>query len=327
MTGWLLIISLLILGGLLSTLGDRLGSRVGKARLSIFKLRPRRTAVFITVLTGSSISALSLGLMLLVSRELRVGLFELNDLQAKLQESREALVPLKKERKNLENRIVSGERELKKLEIDLIALRRGDVVISSGESLASSTLNIKDTNKIKQKIENILQKANLYAYLKMRPGEKPNRRILLVRRDHINRLEEVIKKKGSWIVNIRSAGNVLRGENFIYAFPEVIPNKKIVAKDEVIATITLNPKNMTKLQIQKNIKLLLSSTLAEVKRRGSLTTDIKINKNKINKLVRKLENSQKTLVKLNSISDSDRSTIDTVSVSLETFNLIKNINQ
>ena len=30
MSGWLLILALLILGGVLSTLGDRLGSRVGK---------------------------------------------------------------------------------------------------------------------------------------------------------------------------------------------------------------------------------------------------------------------------------------------------------
>ena len=78
MSGWLLIIALLLLGGVLSTLGDRLGSRVGKARLSLFNMRPRRTAVLITVLTGSLISALSLGLMLLVSRQLRVGLFELD---------------------------------------------------------------------------------------------------------------------------------------------------------------------------------------------------------------------------------------------------------
>ena len=86
MSGWLLIIALLVLGGVLSALGDRLGSRVGKARLSLFNMRPRRTAVLITVLTGSLISALSLGLMLLVSRQLRVGLFELDGLQQKLQD-------------------------------------------------------------------------------------------------------------------------------------------------------------------------------------------------------------------------------------------------
>ena len=88
MTGWLLILTLLVLGAVLATLGDRLGSRVGKARLSLLGLRPRKTAVLITVLTGGAISALSLGLMLLVSRQLRVGLFELNELQDKLRSSR-----------------------------------------------------------------------------------------------------------------------------------------------------------------------------------------------------------------------------------------------
>jgi len=44
-TAWLKILLLLILGGILSTLGDRLGTKVGKARLSIFKLRPKSTAV------------------------------------------------------------------------------------------------------------------------------------------------------------------------------------------------------------------------------------------------------------------------------------------
>ncbi|MEA5474566.1 DUF3084 domain-containing protein, partial [Synechococcus sp. CCY9201] len=91
MTGWLLILVLLVLGGVLSTLGDRLGSRVGKARLSLFNLRPRRTAVLITVLTGSLISAMSLGLMLLVSQRLRVGLFELDQLEQRLQQSRDDL--------------------------------------------------------------------------------------------------------------------------------------------------------------------------------------------------------------------------------------------
>ena len=88
MSGWLLILALLLLGGVLSTLGDRLGSRVGKARLSLMGMRPRRTAVLITVLTGSLISAVSLGFMLLVSERLRVGLFQLDQLEERLQQSR-----------------------------------------------------------------------------------------------------------------------------------------------------------------------------------------------------------------------------------------------
>ena len=89
MSGWLLILAVLVLGGVLSTLGDRLGSRIGKARLSLFQMRPRRTAVVITVLTGSLISALTLGLMVAVREHLRVGLFQLDELETRLRSSRQ----------------------------------------------------------------------------------------------------------------------------------------------------------------------------------------------------------------------------------------------
>ena len=91
MSGWLLILALLVLGGVLSTMGDRLGSRVGKARLRLFNLRPRNTVLVITALTGGLISAVSLGLMLLVSERLRVGLFQLDQIEDRLRQSRGAL--------------------------------------------------------------------------------------------------------------------------------------------------------------------------------------------------------------------------------------------
>ena len=95
MTVWLKILLILILGGILSTLGDRLGTRVGKARLSIFKLRPKSTAVLITVFTGSIISAISFATMVVFDRDLRIGLFQLEDIREK---------------------IIDSEKELKKLE-------------------------------------------------------------------------------------------------------------------------------------------------------------------------------------------------------------------
>jgi uncharacterized protein (DUF3084 family) len=100
-SAWLLILALLVLGGVLSTLGDRLGSMVGKARLSLFNLRPRKTAVVITALTGALISAVSLGLMLLVSERLRVGLFQLDQIEGRLRQSKE---DLQRSRSELERR-------------------------------------------------------------------------------------------------------------------------------------------------------------------------------------------------------------------------------
>ncbi len=387
MNGWLLILALLVLGGVLSTLGDRLGSRVGKARLSLFNLRPRRTAVVITVLTGSLISALSLGLMLLVSRQLRIGLFELDELQAKLQTSRDALktsrlaqsnaerdlqqakldsvqvqnelkkvqkraaelrkelAPLQKQREQLEaekarlsrdiskkdadirrtevelvnvrSRINKAEKELKQLETDLIALRRGDVVLSSGQQLVAATLRLDNPSQARDVINRLLQEANQEAFRRVRPGEEANRQILLVPRSDIKRIEQIIRKPGTWVVNVRSAANVLRGENVVYSFPDVRPNITVVRKGEVLARTTLDQNEQSAETIRNRLNLLLASTMAEVKRRGSLSSGLQIDGGKMNQLGKALLNRPKGQVELEAIALRNSDTADPVAVVLQ----------
>ena len=347
MSGWLLILALLILGGVLSTLGDRLGSRVGKARLSLFNLRPRRTAVLITVLTGSLISALSLGLLLLVSRQLRVGLFELDALQAKLRDSRAALdaaeterrearsaterieaelistrqrsatlrrelEPLQQQKRQLEqernrltadiqardvdiqrteaelrsvrDRIKAGEKELSSLEQDLLALRRGSVVLRSGQALATATVRLEQPGQAKQVVDRLLQEANQTAYVRVRPGETPDRQILLVPRGDVERLQQTLRQSGTWVVSMRSAGNVLRGESVVYAYPDVKPNRTITRVDEVLATTTLEQDERGSEAVRTRLNLLLASAFAEVQRRGSLSEGLQFDGSALNEL-------------------------------------------
>ena len=295
MSGWLLIISLLLLGGILATLGDLLGSLVGKARLSFFKLRPRRTAVLITALTGSLISSISLGLMLLVSSQLRVGLFELESIQAKIK---------------------SGEQDLKKLEQNLFALRRGDVVISSGQPLAISTIELDNPSNAKKEVDLLLQRANYEAYKRVLPGQKPSKRIVKVLRGDIKRLEEIISKPGSWAVNIRSAGNVLLGEKTVYAFPEVRPNINIVSKGEVIVSTSIDLEKINSETLNKQIKLLFESITAEIKRRGSLSLVLRFNSISVNNLAKELLQRKEGKVELEAVSLRRSDTAEPVAVTL-----------
>ena len=296
MTGWLLILSLLILGGILSTLGDRLGTRVGKARLSIFKLRPKSTAVLITVFTGSIISAISFAIMVAFNSQLRVGLFELEDIQAKISER---------------------EDELKKLEKNLFALRRGDVVISSGQSLVTKTIKIDKKDDIKKEIEVILQQANFYAFNLTKTNNSKYRRMLLIRKDHIENLEKIIADSRSWVVSIKSAGNILRGENYVYAFPEARLNKSITKKGEIIATENISLANSDSESIRKKIKILLSSTLAEVKKRGSLSSELKVNATQINNLGKNLVSRKKGNIQIIAKAIENSQSADKVPISLE----------
>jgi uncharacterized protein (DUF3084 family) len=90
-TAYILITAILVLGGLIATVGDRIGTRVGKKRLSLFNLRPKNTAVVVTILTGIVISALTLGILFLVDDGLRKGVFELENIQKDLRRKRDQL--------------------------------------------------------------------------------------------------------------------------------------------------------------------------------------------------------------------------------------------
>ena len=304
MTAWLKILLVLILGGILSTLGDRLGTRVGKARLSIFKLRPKSTAVLITVFTGSIISAISFATMVVFDRDLRVGLFQLEDIREK---------------------IIESEKELKKLEKNLYAFRSGNVVISSGQTLVTKTIKLNKTNDIKKIIESILQQANFYAFNLVKSNQSEYRRILLVRKDDIEKLENKIADNRSWVVRIKSAGNILRGENYVYAFPEVTLNKMITKKGEVIAIENVSLSKSDSESISKKINLLMASTLAEVRRRGSLSSELKINANQINNLGKYLVSIKKGEFQIIARALEDSQSAEKVSVSLELKSLEKSI--
>ena len=304
MTVWLKILLILILGGILSTIGDRLGSRVGKARLSIFKLRPKSTAVLITVFTGSIISAISFATMVVFDRDLRVGLFQLEDIREK---------------------IIESEKELKKLEKNLYAFRSGNVVISSGQTLVTKTIKLNKTNDIKKIIESILQQANFYAFNLVKTNQSEYRRILLVRKDDIEKLENKIADNRSWVVRIKSAGNILKGENYVYAFPEVTLNKMITKKGEVIAIENISLSKSDFESISKKINLLMASTLAEVRRRGSLSSELKINANQINNLGKYLVSIKKGEFQIIARALEDSQSAEKVSVSLELKSLEKSI--
>ena len=296
MTAWLKILLLLILGGILSTLGDRLGTRVGKARLSIFKLRPKSTAVLITVFTGSIISAISFATIVAFDRDLRVGLFQLEDIREKILES---------------------EKELKKLEKDLYAFRSGNVVISSGQTLVTKTIKINKNNDINKIIESILQQANFYAFNLVKTNQSQYRRILIVRKDDIEKLKNTIADNRSWVVRIKSAGNILRGEKYVYAFPEVTLNRVITRPGEVIAIETISLSKSDSESISKKINLLMAATLAEVRRRGSLSSELKINANQINNLGKDLVVQKQGDFQIIARALNKSQSADKVSISLE----------
>ncbi len=96
---------ILVLGGTIATVSDRLGTKVGKARLSLFKLRPRDTAVVVTVMAGSILSAITLAILFATSKPLRTGVFQIDEIQKRLNQARRELKETTQEKNRVETEL------------------------------------------------------------------------------------------------------------------------------------------------------------------------------------------------------------------------------
>ncbi len=68
------IIILVIVSGLIAYIGDILGRRMGKKRLTLFGLRPRHTAIIVTIITGMLIASITLIALLGFNAQIRKAL-------------------------------------------------------------------------------------------------------------------------------------------------------------------------------------------------------------------------------------------------------------
>ena len=94
MYGLFLIMVLVVTGGAIAFIGDRLGSRVGKKKLTMFGLRPKYTSILVTILTGISITTVTLAVMTTVSENVRTALFGMEQLRYSMAETENRLLML-----------------------------------------------------------------------------------------------------------------------------------------------------------------------------------------------------------------------------------------
>ncbi|MFW6301417.1 MAG: DUF3084 domain-containing protein, partial [Bacillota bacterium] len=97
-----LILLLILLSGLIAYLGDQIGMKLGKKRISLFGLRPKYSSIIITVITGMLIAGISIIILLTAYSGLRQALFNINEVLERLDE--------------LDNRLAERTLELEELQ-------------------------------------------------------------------------------------------------------------------------------------------------------------------------------------------------------------------
>ncbi|MBQ4491098.1 MAG: DUF3084 domain-containing protein [Pyramidobacter sp.] len=176
---WKLIVLTLLAGGILSIIGDRIGMKFAKRRVTLWGLRPKYTSSILTAATGTMISLFVIVILAIVSESVRTSLFSMQfiqrqivDLTKQLQESRneqqvssllivEAQQQLDRKQKELngkQNELDSKQRELSEMQL------RSDELRQATERLAAERASLEeDVKRIRDNLGR-LQEGRIVAF-------------------------------------------------------------------------------------------------------------------------------------------------------------------
>ena len=113
----------------------------------------------------------------------------------------------------------------------------------------------------------------------------------------------------------------MKGDNFVFVYPELLQNKIIVRSGEVITSAIFEKNNLEYKNINSIIKTLLTTTRDKIKLRGSIVSEINTKGDFIKKIRDSLEINQSNKYRFEVVSLRDSKTADLIIVELKITNL------
>jgi uncharacterized protein (DUF3084 family) len=148
LSGIVLIVALVIVSGVIAYVGDIVGRRMGRKRLSLFGMRPRHTAIAVSVVAGMSITIMTLAVAMGVSEDVKDGFLRVSAMRQQHNELSQRLVQLDRELKRREQefdrRRKAADEQLRDTETDLSETRSSldettDRLVREQEKLADAS--------------------------------------------------------------------------------------------------------------------------------------------------------------------------------------------
>ncbi len=208
-SGYILIAAIFILGGIIAAFGDRLGTKIGKARLRLFNLRPRQTAMVITVITGMLISALTLGILFSLSKSLRKGIFELDDILKEQRRIERELAQVKAQKQQVEGQLGQVRQEQNQATIDLNAIN-----LDFEQSKQQLTETSAQAAKLKKELDSLLvqRKETLEQLNNLKQQSQELQNQLQQREQKINQQDKVLAQKETRLQELEQQQEILQGQ-------------------------------------------------------------------------------------------------------------------
>lgn len=267
-----IIIILLFISGLIAYIGDYVGRFIGKKRLLLFGLRPRYSAIAITVFTGVVIAIFTGTILFVASADVRTALFGLEKLKNELKQINNDKAFLLKEIETMQEILKKSKDEIaeltktkEKLQRDVRASRSGTLLFKVNDVITNTIIKSdSDREKVKDKLMQIL--ATTDSGLKGILGGKLKHYVVMPKKELNEAIDYITSRTENIIVRIVAARNVVIGEEIPVHF-ELFENQLIFRRYEEILTGIVNGTKKTQ-EIEQDIKELLSHVNDAAKKQG-----------------------------------------------------------
>ncbi len=265
---------LMVISGVIAYLGDVLGTYVGKKRLTVFGLRPRITALVVAISTGILITMLTLGVSAIISEDVRIALFSMDELRRdidKLQAETRGLTEsrdrLEREKKSLSEDVERLTTQVRIKETESVVFRKDEplsvCVISAGRSPGEvmkelTTLIINLTEKVRRRGVKVKEEIDFFT---------ENKEQLDLMAAHIASTTKEL------VVGAVAAENINAGEDLGNVRFLVLPNNLIFTRNQEIASLEIDG-NSDRGGIARSLKAFMDEINHEVVKLGMIANPL-----------------------------------------------------
>ena len=160
-TNWLLIFSLVLGSAGLSVLGDSLGSKYGKKRMSVFGLRPKHTSRLITALTGAMIALGILVVMSVLSQDVRTALFGMKILKQQMYDLQFQLTQSEANAQQARNSLAEASASLDLTSFELNSMKNDQLILEMQRDELQSSLKLmrEESRQLRDEIKSLRSEA------------------------------------------------------------------------------------------------------------------------------------------------------------------------
>ncbi|MBU1107945.1 MAG: DUF3084 domain-containing protein [Candidatus Riflebacteria bacterium] len=268
------IVILVIISSLIAYLGDVLGTYVGKKRLTVLGLRPRVTAVVVAISTGIFITLLTLGVMTILSEDVRTALFHMNSLRQDLESLQNETRGLEQVKLRLEKDKVELTQDVERLTTTVRIKETGSVAFRKDEPLAVTIIPASQSiNEVMKQLTTLV--INLTGRVR-RQGVKVEDEInfFTANKKQLDGMAaHIASSTQDMVVGAIAAENINAGEQLGNVRFILLPNDRIFQKNQSIASIQIDGR-LDRGKIARNLKQFMDEINQEVVNLGMIANPL-----------------------------------------------------